>query len=188
MWAMLAMAGFQAVSSISQGIAQKNAADANAAAMREEAAYQRWRSVENQEQYVREAKKQIEAGNVAYAKNGVRLSSGSVQDVFADNMDTINRDTAMIRFEGKFAERRALIGAENYENQGKAAMLNGILGAMGAGLQGASNAGLLSPSTTTTNPVNSWSRPPVPDNNFDIGKVIQSGRSTKGTVNRWSRR
>ena len=174
MWAMLAMAGFQAVSSISQGMAQKDAADANAKAMRQEAAYQRWKSVENQEQYVREAKKQISAGNVAYAKNGVRLSSGSVQDVFADNMEKVNQDVEMIKYEGRFAEHRALIGAANYEQQGKTAMLNGILGAMGAGMQGASNAGLFKPTGTTGAKLGS-------------DGILYSGNPTSGTVNKWSR-
>jgi len=149
MWGMIAMAGMSIAGSMMQAGSQYSAAQANEEAMRREARYQKYKSIMDEKQYLEQAKKSISEGNVAFAKSGIRLSSGTVQEVFRENTQTMLNDAEMIRLQGEFAQSKAMMAADNYNREGNAALIGGIFNA-GSGVLGAMNKGGMFDKTTPT--------------------------------------
>jgi len=113
----------QAVGSISAGVSQQRAAQANAAAITSQAAYE--------ERLQREqAARVMGAARAATAASGLVLT-GSALDVIADSAAAAEMDALAIRASGR---QRAAVAL--YE--GRAALMGGIVGAGSAILSGVS--------------------------------------------------
>jgi hypothetical protein len=147
MWGMIAMAGLQIAGGLMQAGSQYSAAKANEEAMRREARYQKYKSILDEKRYIEQAKKQISEGNVAFAKNGIRSTSGTVQEVFRENTQTMLADAEMIRLQGNFAQNKALMAADNYGRQKDTALISGLFNT-GSGVLGAMDRGGMFDKTT----------------------------------------
>jgi hypothetical protein len=134
MWGMIAMGAMKVGGSLINAASVSSSAEANADAMRREAEYLKYKSIVDEKAYLEQAHKVLAEANVAYAKSGVRSTSGSVQDVFADNYQTMLEDVSMIRLQGKFNVNKAEMSADMYDKQKKTAVISGLLGAGASGM------------------------------------------------------
>jgi len=152
MWGMIAMAGMSIASSMVSAGSQYSAAKANEEAMRREARYQEYKSLIDQKQYREQAEKAISQGNLAFSKSGIRMTSGTVQEVFRENTQTMLSDIEMIKLGGKFSVNKALMAANNYESQKTTAIISGLLGAGGGTLNAMDKGGMFDKTSSTGGP------------------------------------
>ena len=140
-WIAAASAAINALGKVKQGRDAKGAADQNAANMRAEAEYTQLKEALDLAKYKENVKKSMAQTNLAYAKNGVRGTSGSVIDVRRENLNEALYDAEMIKLDS-LAKQRGIQGAiQNYERQGQSAMTSGLLGAAGSAISFLGNNG-----------------------------------------------
>lgn len=118
----LAAAGLQAFSSITGGIAQQSAAKQQARAAQDEAAYQADRLRDRRERV-------LGSQRAGLAASGVDISQGSPLDLLTSTATEAELDIQSTLAGG--ANRSA-----SAKYQGQVAMRQGLMGAVGSGLQG----------------------------------------------------
>ena len=89
----------------------------NAAAMKAEADYQKFRTsvlLKRQQEYTT---KLLSSQRVAYAKAGIRVDTGTALHVAESSLLQSEEDAQLIRMEGEFNVNRAMAGAQMYDQQ-----------------------------------------------------------------------
>ena len=104
MWAMLALAGIQAGAQIYQGYQAKEAADANAALLREQADYQKRLSSEQASQFAKQGESFIGSQRAGIAASGVKME-GSPLLAMKESEANLRRDVSNIRQGGTVAHQ-----------------------------------------------------------------------------------
>lgn len=126
---MCSSAALGATSQIMQGMSDNNTAKANAK-MAEHEAKSALNAANYKVQQIGKAGERIQGSTaVAQADAGVDLSSGSAAEVAAESARNIKLDQLMARFGGEQEAWAKRAQAKIYKAQGKAALVNGYLGA-----------------------------------------------------------
>jgi predicted transcriptional regulator len=123
----LASAAVSAYSSKKKSDAESNANAANAESMEEEKKFQEWRTatlLKKQQQYTNSV---MAAQRTAFAKNGIRLDTGTSQQLAESTLAQAAEDASYIRMEGEFNAKRASSAGSLYSQQAKDAQTAGMI-------------------------------------------------------------
>lgn len=129
-----------AVGSISSGIAQKNAADYNAALSERDAKQAELAAAVDAANQRREGARMIAAQRAGFAASGVKLT-GSALEVLSTSAETAELDALNIEYAGKEKATASRADAAASRFQGQAAETAGYFGAAATALGGGARAG-----------------------------------------------
>jgi hypothetical protein len=132
----VAAAGTQAVSSIMQGNAASNAAEAQARNAEEAAALSRAAAVDDARNTRVIGAKAMGSMQAGYSASGIKTDQGSVLDVLADSSANIERDAQRVILRGEIAARGYQDQAGLDRIKGSAASTAGYMGAASSLLYG----------------------------------------------------
>lgn len=132
----VAAAGTQAVSSIMQGNAASNAAEAKARQEEEAAAAERAAAVDDARNTRVIGARSLGATQAGFSAAGVRTDQGSVLDVLADSAANNERDAQRIMLGGEIKARGYQDQAAADRAKGSSATTAGYMGAASSILQG----------------------------------------------------
>ncbi len=128
MWPMLLLGAVQAGSQIYSGYKQKEAAEQNAALMREQAEFQRQQAYD-QASIVRERGESfIGTQKAGLASAGVKTTTGSPLAVLRESERRLQQDVSRTRQAGDIAYKSGLSQAGTLEQQGKDAFTASLIG------------------------------------------------------------
>jgi hypothetical protein len=135
-----AAAAASATASIKSGQAQRAAANYNAAVAKNNATMARQQS-EYDAQRIRDRNRRLAASQAAiYGKSGVDITSGSAADVIYDSAIQGEFDALAALYSGRTQAASQTSRAQLLQFEGQTASNAGTMSAIGASLQGASNA------------------------------------------------
>jgi hypothetical protein len=131
--AVVASTALAAGGAVLQGVQARAAADFQADIARQNEALARERGELNADR----------ARRVAIRRLGSLSAREASQDVLADAASELEMDVLLARFEGRLSARDARLAAGAAEFQGESAFRAGIIGGVGAALQGIGTIGML---------------------------------------------
>jgi hypothetical protein len=123
----LASAAIGAIGSKKKADAESNANAANAEAMEEEKKFQEWRTstlLKKQEEY---SKALQSTQRTVFAKNGIRLDTGTALQLAKSTQAQAAEDASYIRMEGEFNAKRASSAGSLYAQQSRDARTAGFI-------------------------------------------------------------
>jgi len=102
--------------------------------MKAEAEYIQLKEALDLSKHKENVKKTMAQTDLAYAKSGVRGTSGSVIDIQRENLNEALWDAEMIKLDSQARQRGIQGQINNYETQGKSALGSSLLGAAGGAM------------------------------------------------------
>lgn len=125
--ALIAGVALQAVGTLTKGESEARAAEFNADALSQQAAFTRQRTAAEEKRFRRTARK--ERGAFRTAAGSSLALGGSAADIFEDAIINQELDALNIRLQGQLEERALISGAAQQKTRAKGARFQAALGA-----------------------------------------------------------
>lgn len=125
-WAIYTSLAVSVASAAYGGYTAYTTAKTNEKIAENEAKYQSQKAAAEARRQFDRTQKLMGDQRVGYAKSGVSLMSGSVQDVFASTLQESAEDMAVIKMGGDVEARRAEAQAANYSSQATGAIASTV--------------------------------------------------------------
>lgn len=129
---LIAAGGISAGAQVMQGIAAKNASDAQAAALTKQAGLERVQAANEIAASSARANELMATARTSAAAGGINPSSGSPKVVNQTNAAKEMINESYMRYSGELRRQNALYEAAVARNQGNQALAGGILGGLGS--------------------------------------------------------